>query len=158
MKLSVDGTSVSIAHLRPKSSGIPQLSKSNSTGQNNSVPPPQQNKIQQSSPKVGLLSPNVVKDIKGESNGTGVHDQAKPSAAKEKVNPLPASKKKSQNDKSSSGSGGSLANLWGRASTKAKPGSAAADNLISNSTGLSHLIVSSCCKSKSLVLNCNAVF
>ncbi|KAJ0101027.1 hypothetical protein Patl1_04900 [Pistacia atlantica] len=86
-----------------------------------SVPPPQQNKIQQSSPKVGPLSPNVVKDVKAESNSTGVHDQAKPSAAKEKLNPLPASKKKSQNDKSSSGTGGSLANFWGRASTKAKP-------------------------------------
>ncbi|XP_044465444.1 uncharacterized protein LOC123195692 isoform X2 [Mangifera indica] len=121
VKCNVDGTSVSIADVQPKSSGIPQLSKSNSMVQNNSVPPPQQNKIQQSNPKVSLLSATVVKDVKAESNSIGVHDQAI-----EKVNTLLASKKKGQNDKSSSGNGGSLASLWGRASTKEKPNSAAA--------------------------------
>ncbi|KAK1582431.1 hypothetical protein Q3G72_014871 [Acer saccharum] len=129
VKHNVDGTLVSNAAVQPKIAGIPEHSKVNNAHQNKTVLPPHQNKVQQSSPKVGLLSPNGIKDVKVKSNGTGVHDQAtKPSADKEKIHPLPAaSKLKGQNDKSSSVSGGSLANLWGRASAKPKPNSALAD-------------------------------
>lgn len=109
---------------QPKSAGMSSLSNTSSALKNNTVLPPQQNKIQQSSPKVGLLSPNVVKDVKSESSSIGVRDQAaKPSADKEKVHSLPDSKR----DKSSSGSGSSLANLWGRASAKPKTDCAPTD-------------------------------
>lgn len=70
------------------------------------------------------MSSNVVKKVKGQSNGTGAHDQVtKPSVDKEKLQPLHANIQ----NKSSSGNEGSLANLWGRASSKPKPNSAPAD-------------------------------
>lgn len=70
------------------------------------------------------MSSNAAKEVKGQSNGTGAHDQVtKPSVQEEKLQPLPAN---IQNE-SSSGNGGSLANLWGRASSKSKPNSAPAD-------------------------------
>ena len=53
------------------------------------IPEHVQNKGQQSSPKVGLQATNVVKDVKTESNGTRVFDQANKPAAKEKVPPVP---------------------------------------------------------------------
>lgn len=92
------------------------------------APPSKQTKVQQS-PKVGPPSPNLVNSVKSERNGTGVHDLAtKQTVDEEKVSLLPANKKKGQSDKTSSGNGGSLANLWGRASAKSKPSSAQADN------------------------------
>jgi DNA polymerase delta subunit 3 len=96
-----------------------------------------QTKVQQS-PKVGPPSPNLVNSVKSERNGTGVHDLAtKQTVDEEKVSLLPANKKKGQSDKTSSGNGGSLATLWGRASAKSKPSSAQADNdkHIPNPTG-----------------------
>lgn len=101
------------------------------------APPSKQTKVQQS-PKVGPPSPNLVNSVKSERNGTGVHDLAtKQTVDEEKVSLLPANKKKGQSDKTSSGNGGSLANLWGRASAKSKPSSAQADNdkHIPNPTG-----------------------
>ncbi|KAL5736590.1 hypothetical protein ACOSQ2_031378 [Xanthoceras sorbifolium] len=128
VKHNVVGTLVSSAAVQPKSAGIPESLKVNNAHKKNTVPPPHQNKVQQSSSKASLLSPDGIKDVKDRSNGTGVHDQAtKPSADKEKIPPLPASKLKGQNDKSSSVSGGSLANLWGRASAKSKPNCAQVD-------------------------------
>ncbi|KAI4323076.1 hypothetical protein L6164_022712 [Bauhinia variegata] len=68
-----------------------------------------------------------------------VHDQAcKPPADKNVVLQLPTGKKKVQVDKSSSASGGSLANLWGCASVKSKPSSsppAENSNTVSSSAG-----------------------
>ncbi|CAK7351891.1 unnamed protein product [Dovyalis caffra] len=123
---NVDGTTASNAAPQPKSVEIPVPLKSNSVCQN--VPPSQQTKVQQS-PKVGPQSPNLVKDVKSESNGAGVHDlAAKETADGEKFSLLAANKKIGQSDKTSSGNGGSLANLWGRASAKSKPSSAEADN------------------------------
>lgn len=120
----MEGTPVSIANPMPKTAGGQGQSKSNSMHQNNVVPQPQQNKVQESSPKVVLQTPNVVQDVKSETNGTGLHSQStKPPSdkEKEKVPPMTAGKKKVQNGKCSSGTGGSLANIWGRASAKSKP-------------------------------------
>jgi DNA polymerase delta subunit 3 len=104
--------------------------------QNTTVPQPQQDKVQHSSQKVGLQSPNVVKDIESEITGTGVRGQSTKPGDKEKVPPLPAGKKKVQNGKSASDTGGSLANFWGRASAKSKPSVPAEDNnVIANLTG-----------------------
>ncbi|KAM3696942.1 hypothetical protein ACB098_06G076400 [Castanea mollissima] len=122
VKRNMEGTPVSIVNPMPKTAGGQGQSKSNSMNQNNVVPQPQQNKVQESSPKVVLQTPNVVQDVKSETNGTGLHSQStKPPSDKEKVPPMTAGKKKVQNVKSSSGTGGSLANIWSRASAKSKP-------------------------------------
>ena len=93
-------------------------SKCTFSGKKTSVPEPLQQKVEQTSLK-------VVKDVKNESNSTGIQDEPnKPSMNKEKPKPpLPASKTKVQNGKSSSGAEGSLANLWNRASAKPKASS-----------------------------------
>ncbi|KAK6229272.1 hypothetical protein SCA6_018223 [Theobroma cacao] len=128
VKRNVNGTSVRVAAVQPKSVGISGPPKHNSA-QNNAALPSQQNKVQQSSLKVAQQPPSVVKDVKSNSTDIGVHDPAsKPSADKEKISSLSSNKKKDQNDKSSTASGGSLANLWGRASTKPKPSCVPADD------------------------------
>lgn len=131
VKYNVDGPAAT------KSAEIPVPLNSNSVCQNITAQPSKQTKVQQS-PKVGPPSPNLVNSVKSERNGTGVHDLAtKQTVDEEKVSLLPANKKKGQSHKTSSGNGGSLANLWGRASAKSKPSSAQADNdkHIPNPTG-----------------------
>ncbi|XP_027064665.1 uncharacterized protein [Coffea arabica] len=93
--------------------------------QSPTIPQPQQKKIQGTSPNVTLQSPNVVKDVKNES---------KPAENKLKVPQLTVNTKKGETDKNSSGTGGALANMWGRASAKSKAECASAKtNGISNS-------------------------
>ncbi|TQE03140.1 hypothetical protein C1H46_011311 [Malus baccata] len=119
VKRNVDGVPLSTESPQLKSKAV--IGRSEINLQATNVVRDVQNKGQQSSPKVGLQATNVVKDVKTESNGTRVFDQAnKPPAAKEKVPPVPMNKTKLQNEKSSSASGGSLANFWGRASVKSK--------------------------------------
>lgn len=134
---NVEGTPMSTAATQLKTKLAAGTSKTNLDHQDIAIPKQQQHKGEQSSLKVGLQAPNVVKDVKNESNGIGVaHQPNKPPADKEKVAPLPANKKKVQSDKSSSASGGSLANLWGRASVKSKSNSTVENNnLIPNHTG-----------------------
>ncbi|XP_028755473.1 uncharacterized protein LOC114714855 isoform X1 [Neltuma alba] len=94
--------------------------------------------IQESIPKVSAQSHNVVKDVKSESHSTvntRTSEHANKPEDKEKAFfPLPTGKKKVQAEKSSA-AGGSLANLWGRASAKSKPSSVPVDysNAVSNS-------------------------
>ncbi|XP_062168520.1 uncharacterized protein LOC133874660 isoform X2 [Alnus glutinosa] len=131
---NVEGTPGTIANPLTKTAGGLGQSKSSSVYQNTTVPQPQQDKVQHSSQKVGLQSPNVVKDIESEITGTGVRGQSTKPGDKEKVPPLPAGKKV-QNGKSASDTGGSLANFWGRASAKSKPSVPAEDNnVIANLT------------------------
>ncbi|XP_022717324.1 uncharacterized protein LOC111275940 isoform X4 [Durio zibethinus] len=128
IKRNVDGTPARVAAAQPNSVGISGPSKHNSA-QSNAALLSQQNKAQQSSLKVAQQPSSVVKDVKSDSIGRGVHDLVrKPSAEKEKIPSLPSNKMKGQNDKSSTGGGGSLANLWGRASTKPKPGGVPAND------------------------------
>ncbi|KAG5254852.1 nucleolar and coiled-body phosphoprotein [Salix suchowensis] len=128
VKHNVDGPAASIAAPQPKSAEIPVPLKSNSGCQNISALPSKQTKVQQS-PNVGPESPNLESSVKSERNGTGVHDLAtKQTVDEEKVLLLPAGKKKGQGNRISSGNGGSLSNLWGRASAKSKLSSAQADN------------------------------
>lgn len=91
------------------------------SAQGNPTLPFQQNKVLPSSSKVAQQPPGDVKDDKSDSIGRVHGPVSKPSADKEKIPSLPSNKIKGQNDKSSTGNGGSLANLWGRASTKPKP-------------------------------------
>lgn len=132
VKRNVDGTPSTVANPLPKTVGGLGQAKSSSV-QNTIVPQSQQYKAQQSSERVGLQSPNVVKDVENEGTGTGVRGQStNPPAEKEKYPPLPAGKNKAQNGKSASDTGGSLANFWGRASAKAKPSVPSEKNVISN--------------------------
>lgn len=136
VKRNAEGTAASAAAPQPKSASVAGPSRSISN-QNATIPQAPQKKVQQSSPKVALQSINVVKDVKTESPVIEVPKQAaKSSSDKEKVPQLPANKKKGQNDKSISGNGSSLANMWGRASTKSKPNSAMTEaiNITPNST------------------------
>ncbi|KAG4204358.1 hypothetical protein ERO13_A04G043100v2 [Gossypium hirsutum] len=125
VKRNVDGTPAKVATAQPNSVGISGLSMHNSAQSN----APQQNKVQQSSSKVAQKPPIVIKGIKSDSISGEVHDLVtKPSADKEKNISFPSNKKKGQNDKGSTGNGGSLANFWDRASAKPKTCSAPADN------------------------------
>ncbi|KAK3424511.1 hypothetical protein EUGRSUZ_F01259, partial [Eucalyptus grandis] len=93
------------------------------------VNPPQPRKIEHTSQKKLEQPVDVLKDANSKGNGAGVHDQAsKLSADTGKVTNLPASKKLGQNSKNSSTAGGSLANLWGRASTTTKSSAGPAEN------------------------------
>lgn len=101
------------------------------------VPQPQKERAQQPSPKLGLQASTVVStDGKTEKNAPVVHAElGKPHT--DKATTVPADKKKVQNEKTSSGAGGSLANLWGRASSKSKPScpSAEATTVVTNPVG-----------------------
>ncbi|KAF3442380.1 hypothetical protein FNV43_RR16296 [Rhamnella rubrinervis] len=134
IKRNVDGTSLDVSSLHHRSV-VGLGPTTNLAHQSITVPQSLQNKGQQSSSKAALLSPSTEKDVKSESNGSGVHAQAsKPPAAK-KIPPMPVKEKKVQKDKGSSSIGGSLANLWGRASAKSKPSCPAENsNLIPNPT------------------------
>ncbi|KAG5546054.1 hypothetical protein RHGRI_018281 [Rhododendron griersonianum] len=151
VKRSTEGTAASIAVPQLKTAGMAGPSRSNPSNQNLSIPQPQQKKVQQSNPKVGQQPTHVVKDIKTESPVTEGHKQvAKGSSDKEKVPQLPANKKKGQNEKSTSGNGGSLANMWDRASTKPKPSTATTKTtiIIPNTTGLFPFTLSRCAEAQ----------
>jgi len=113
--------------------GAPKLNGARASGPSNAVHqkvnPPQPRKIEQTSQKKSEQSVDVLKHANSEGNGAGVHDQtSKLPADKEKVTNFPASKKLGQNSKNSSTAGGSLANLWGRASTTTKSSAGPAEN------------------------------
>ncbi|CAK9151726.1 unnamed protein product [Ilex paraguariensis] len=128
VKRNSEGTPVSTAAPLAKSA-VQGQSKTNSAQQTATVSQPQQRKTQLSSPNIGW-SPNAVKNVKSESHGTSGHEQGnKPAPKKENVLQLPASKTTSQNDKSFSGSGGSLANMWGRVSVNSKSNCPAAETI-----------------------------
>ncbi|XP_065861916.1 uncharacterized protein [Euphorbia lathyris] len=115
----IDGTPVSNATSQPKNVGTPGPSSSKSANEN--IKKDQKIKDEKSGPVV-LQPTNLLKDVKPESHGTGVDNEAsKTPADREKGSLMPVNGKKDQKNKSSMGNGGgSLANLWGRASTKSK--------------------------------------
>lgn len=128
VKRNIEGAPVNNVASLPKTTGLLGPSKSIAAHQAVAVQQPPERKVQQPGPKFSLQSPSAVVDVKIESDGNRIHDQAsKPPADKEKAPPLPANKKKGQNDKQSSGSEGSLAKMWGHTSLKSKPGCAPAD-------------------------------
>ncbi|XP_048131379.1 uncharacterized protein LOC115755037 [Rhodamnia argentea] len=113
--------------------GAPKLNGVRASGPSNTVPqkvtPAQPRKIEQTSQIKLEQSVDVLSYAKNEGNGAGVHDEAtKLPADKEKATNLPMSKKLDQNSKNSSTAGGSLANLWGRASTTRKSSGGPAEN------------------------------
>lgn len=100
-----------------KSGGLSGRAVGNSANQIGMNVQPQQKKLEQASPKLALQSSKVTTS-RTETNRSGTSLQNKESD-KEKIS-LP-NKSKGQCDKTSSGTESSLANLWGRASSKSKP-------------------------------------
>ncbi|GAV60698.1 CDC27 domain-containing protein [Cephalotus follicularis] len=123
VKRNAEQAPLSIAAPQSKSAGSAGLDKSNILHKNIAVSPPQQTKVQKASPTVSMQS------SKSERNSTGTNSHAsKPPVDKEIIPPVTANGNKRQNGKSSSEGGGSLANLWDRASAKSKPNCAPAEN------------------------------
>lgn len=138
MKRNVEGTHDDSTAVLKSNSTVPVASKVDPAYKTASVPQPQQKNQQKISPCFGQQSNNEVKTVNN-SHHTGVHEESsKPATEREKVVQFPADKKKDlQNNKVSSGSGGSLATMWGRVSAKPKPVEAPAEtsNTKSNTAG-----------------------
>lgn len=83
---------------------------------------PQQSKGGQIGVKEELKSSNTVGSVDKADQNVGEYTK-KSHSAKETTNPFQAKKKGVLNEMTSSGPGGSLATLWGRASVKSKPSS-----------------------------------
>ncbi|KAJ4837384.1 hypothetical protein Tsubulata_006286 [Turnera subulata] len=133
VKRTVDGTDISAAASHPKGVEVSEPPKSNSTRQSITVPPPMPVKLPQRGLSVSPKSTNVINDVKTESTE---EPASEPPAEKLKVtHDSTANKTKGQIVKDFV-NGGSLANLWGRASAKSKPSTKAAEDnkLSSNST------------------------
>lgn len=118
VKRTAGGTPSGTGSLQVKSTGVSGLSSSSSIPQATAAPQSIQKSVQNAGSNSRLQSPAIAKPVKIEGD---VKPDIARVAEKEKVpRPLP-NNKKGQNDKSASVSGGSLASMWGRASTKPKP-------------------------------------
>ncbi|XP_047962225.1 uncharacterized protein LOC125207065 [Salvia hispanica] len=117
VKRTVGGTPLGTGSIQMKSTRVSGLSSS-SIPQATADPRSIQKNSQNAGLNPGAQPPNTAKPVKTEGN---VKPDLAQVAEKEKVpRPLP-NNKKGQNNKNSSGSGGSLASMWGRASAKPKP-------------------------------------
>ncbi|OVA12415.1 DNA polymerase subunit Cdc27 [Macleaya cordata] len=122
VKRNANGSSVGVSPPQPKNAAVTVSSRTNTPFQAPTAPQPHQGKVKQESPKTGQSSAVVGADVKSGNNTSGINVQVgKPYPNREKDTALPVNKKKVQNEKSSSGSGGLLASFWGRASAKSKP-------------------------------------
>ncbi|XP_024964388.1 DNA polymerase delta subunit 3 [Cynara cardunculus var. scolymus] len=120
VKRNGEGPPVSSAALPLKNVGVCGPSRTSSSKQTSDNLLRQERRVEQSDPK-----PDQGKDIQsGSHQAQALKQDGKPVAHKEQVPQLPPNKKRNQNDKSSSGTAGSLASIWGRASSKPKPDSA----------------------------------
>ncbi|KAG8386442.1 hypothetical protein BUALT_Bualt03G0149200 [Buddleja alternifolia] len=137
VKRNAGETPLGSGTLQVKTTGCSGSSKSYSAHQATAIPQPQHKKVQQSSSNAGVQSPDIAKTVKTESRVKIDGEQGVQLApGKEKVPHLLPNKKQGQNDRNSSGTGGALASMWGRASTKSKPDVplAQADNSRENSS------------------------
>lgn len=112
-----EGAPVGIPVPQTKGAGIPGQAVGSSANQTDSFLQPQQKKVEQASPKLALHSSKVTTS-RTESYKSGTGDLQHKESDKDKCS-LPI-KKKGQSDRSSAGTGSSLTNLWGRASSKSK--------------------------------------
>ncbi|KAL1821381.1 hypothetical protein ACET3Z_016250 [Daucus carota] len=120
VKRNVEGAHSGSTAVPNTDSMVSVASKSVPAHKSASVPQPQQKNQQQLNPRFGQQSSNEVKNV---HNYTGGHEEAsKPATEREKFLQFPVDKKKDlQNNKVSSGTGGSLATMWGRVSAKSRP-------------------------------------
>ncbi|KAI3982396.1 hypothetical protein MKX01_041234 [Papaver californicum] len=119
VKRNFNESSIGIAPPQPKRAPATVPARSNTSNQTPSSSKIQQ--VKQESLKTGQSSSVVASVVEVKNTGSSVNVLAgKTDSGREKAVP-PANKTKNQSEKTSSGSGGSLANLWGRA--KLKPSS-----------------------------------
>ncbi|KAL1537953.1 DNA polymerase delta subunit 3-like [Salvia divinorum] len=117
VKRTVGGTPLGSGSLQVKSTRVSGLSSS-SIPQATADPRSIQKNFQNAGSNPGAQPLNTEKPVKTEGN---VKPDPAQVAEKEKVPRPLLNNKKGQNNKNSSGSGGSLASMWGRASAKPKP-------------------------------------
>ncbi|XP_021769781.1 uncharacterized protein LOC110734031 isoform X1 [Chenopodium quinoa] len=117
VKRDAEGAPAAITVPQTKGVGIPGQVVGSSVNKIGSSLQPQPKKLEQASPKIALQASNVTTP-KIESDRSGTCDIQTKESDKDKIS-LPV-KKKGQTDKSSAGTKSSLANLWGRASSKSK--------------------------------------
>lgn len=128
VKRTTGETPLDTGTLQVKSTGVSGLSSSYSVLQTKAIPQSLQKKVQQSSSNAGVHSPDIAKPVKTEGNVKLNLEQVAQQADKEKIPRLLPNNKKGQSDKNSSGTGGALASMWGRASAKPKPDASLAIN------------------------------
>ncbi|KAJ6853181.1 uncharacterized protein M6B38_251570 [Iris pallida] len=130
VKRTVDGKSVSAVSQLKNDTKISVKPKANSILKDSTSQPPQ-GPVAESSMKHGI-QPSFIGSagVKDERTAPVMDQSAKPHLAKESTPTVHTTKKKVQNEKTSSGNGGSLASLWGRASEKPKPSNPAVSTTI----------------------------
>ncbi|XP_024008316.1 uncharacterized protein LOC18008070 isoform X2 [Eutrema salsugineum] len=118
VKRNIEGATANVTALRTESVRTTVQSKSGLNCQEGTVPSNQGKRFQQT-------IPTVDHQAKSESITAPAQNQSvKSSNDKEKSLPVPANKKKGQGEKSVTGNGGSLKNMWGRVPVKTEDDSA----------------------------------
>ncbi|KAH6785309.1 hypothetical protein C2S51_037764 [Perilla frutescens var. frutescens] len=122
--------------LQLKSTGVSGLSSSYSTPQTAAAPKSIQKNVQNAGSNAGVQSLSIAKPVKTEGHVKPDLAEGAQVAEKEKVPRSLPNNKKTQSGKTSSGTGGALASMWGRAPTKPKPDASLvqADNSRQNSS------------------------
>ncbi|XP_019704461.1 uncharacterized protein [Elaeis guineensis] len=110
--------------------GVPVKSKFNSIVKEQPVQPPQKGQAGKLSTKNGMQSTAVTSEKSDKIAPEVIDKGSKPSVVKESGIAVRTNKTKGQSEKALSGSTGSLANLWGRASAKSKPTGSAMETTI----------------------------
>ncbi|KAL2943272.1 DNA polymerase delta subunit 3 [Bienertia sinuspersici] len=118
VKRNAEGECVAVTMPQTKSAGIPSPALDSPANQSGSVMQPQQKKLEEASLKSALQSSSMTTS-RTKPDRSGVYDVQSKESDKDNKASLPI-KRKGQSDKNSAGIGSSLANLWGRASSKPK--------------------------------------
>ncbi|KAL8507651.1 hypothetical protein ACS0TY_018259 [Phlomoides rotata] len=121
VKRTAGETPLGSGTLQVKSTGLSGLSSSFSINQLTTVPQSLKKKVQKSSSDAGVQPSDTAKPVKTEDPVKLDLEQRAQQSDKEKVPRSFPNNKKDLNGKNTSGTGGALANMWGRASTKPKP-------------------------------------
>ncbi|RZC67812.1 hypothetical protein C5167_011492 [Papaver somniferum] len=117
VKRNLNESSIGVAPPQPKRAPVTVPARSNTSNQ--TISSSKLQLVKQETLKTGQSSTVVASVVEVKNTGSSVNILAgKTDSGREKEVLPPANKTKSQSEKASSGSGGSLANLWGRAKSK----------------------------------------
>ncbi|XP_026385913.1 uncharacterized protein LOC113281400 isoform X1 [Papaver somniferum] len=117
VKRNLNESSIGVAPPQPKRAPVTVPARSNTSNQ--TISSSKLQLVKQETLKTGQSSTVVASAEEVKNTGSSVNILAgKTDSGREKEVVPPANKTKSQSDKTSSGSGGSLTNLWGRAKSK----------------------------------------
>lgn len=117
VKRNLNESSIGVAPPQPKRAPVTVPARSNTSNQ--TISSSKLQLVKQETLKTGQSSTVVASVVEVKNTGSSVNILAgKTDSGREKEVVPPANKTKSQSDKTSSGSGGSLTNLWGRAKSK----------------------------------------